>query len=324
MGARKHPFRFAQIRELPADLPSAAPAASAAGPVRAAPEDCFDLGGAALPGDLAAVDVLRGEPGPLLESVQLDRRAHQSGVGLVPERLPALAEELVEQRADAEGQRVRIDLRLVERVPGPLPVQAEFAVVLPAAGRTQHLLDREAEVALDLECEGCGAALAVVGLPAEQLPGEGVHAGGGLTRAHRADDADAGLEAPGGDRQPLGGYRLDRVRRQGSARGQPPPGPEQQVGSRVAQLDQVEDRYRAGGRLQHDLGVQVPSGRTRSGGDRRTLRRRGDPPAGAGGSSVGSSFGEVAGLNGNRPSIEPDWPLSRTGSGRAISCRDRG
>ena len=36
------------------------------------------------------------------------------------------------------------------------------------------------------------------------------------------------------------------------------------------------------------------------------------------------SFGETAGLNGNHPSREPDWPLSRTGLGRTMSCRKSG
>ena len=42
--------------------------------------------------DGAAVDVLQGDPPSRQEPVQLDDPAHQIGVGLLPERFPALAE----------------------------------------------------------------------------------------------------------------------------------------------------------------------------------------------------------------------------------------
>ena len=47
--------------------------------------------------DRAAVDILQRDPAPRQEPVQFDDPAHEVRIGLLPERLAALAEELVDQ-----------------------------------------------------------------------------------------------------------------------------------------------------------------------------------------------------------------------------------
>ena len=60
-----------------------------------------------------------------------------------------------------------------------------------------------AEIALDFEHQARDAALRVLCLPAEELAGERAHAGRRLTRADRAADEDAGVQAQLGDDEPL-------------------------------------------------------------------------------------------------------------------------
>ena len=158
----------------------------------------------------AAVDVPERDPAPRQEPVQLHDPAHEVRVRLLPERFSTLAEELVDERRDAVGQRVGIEQRIVERVPLPGAVEPDFEVVVPAAGVLEDAADLVAEIPLDLEHQRARPAARIVGPPGEQLLGEGVHAGGGLAGADGTHDEDAGVEPLLGDDEPGGPLALAR------------------------------------------------------------------------------------------------------------------
>ena len=71
--------------------------------------------------DRAAVDVLEGDPRSREEPVELDDPADEIRVGLLPEGLPALPKELVDERRDAVRERVGVEEGVVEGVPLPGP-----------------------------------------------------------------------------------------------------------------------------------------------------------------------------------------------------------
>ena len=107
----------------------------------------------------------------------------RSAIGLLPERLAALAEELVDQRGDGVGERVGIEQGIVEGVPLPRPFEPDLEVVVRPSRLLEQPAHAVAEVALDLEDQRAGPALGTVGLPEEQLLPERIHAGGGLAGA---------------------------------------------------------------------------------------------------------------------------------------------
>ena len=127
---------------------------------------------------------------------------------LLPERLAALAEELVDEGGDAVGEGVGVEQRIVERVPLPRAAQPDFEVVVPAPGVREDFPHLMAEVALDFEHERASAAAGIVGLPGEKLLGERMHAGGGLARPDRPDDEHAGVESLLRDDEPGGPLAL--------------------------------------------------------------------------------------------------------------------
>ena len=184
--------------------------------------------------DRAAIDVAERDPATRQEPVQLDDPAHEVRVGLLPERLAALAEELVDERGDGVGERVGVEQGIVEGVPLPRALEPDLDVVVPPARLLEHPADAVAEVALDLEDQGAGPAVGTVGLPGEELLGERVHAGGGLAGADGAYDQHAGVEAGLGDHEPGGPLALaghgrmvqlaDHDRRRGVGRRRRPAG----------------------------------------------------------------------------------------------------
>ena len=84
------------------------------------------------------------------EPVQFDNPAHEVRVGLLPKRLAALAEELVDQGGDAVGERVGVEQRIVERVPLPRAVEPDLEVVVRAAGVLEDPPHAVAEARLSL------------------------------------------------------------------------------------------------------------------------------------------------------------------------------
>ena len=140
--------------------------------------------------------------GPRLRRARARDPAHEVGVRLLPERFSTLAEELVDERRDAVGQRVGIEQRIVERVPLPRAAEPDLEVVVRAPGVLEDAADLMAEVALDLEQERARAAAGIVGPPGEELAGERIHAGGGLAGADGTHDEDAGVEPLLRDHEP--------------------------------------------------------------------------------------------------------------------------
>ena len=91
-----------------------------------------------------------------------------------PKRFFPLAEELIPEGRHGVGQRVRIELRRAERIPGYPAVEAQFQVVLLAARLGEHPADVVTKIALHFEHERGHAPLGILGVPAEELPREGV------------------------------------------------------------------------------------------------------------------------------------------------------
>jgi len=89
-------------------------------------------------------------------------------------------------------------------VPLPAAPEPEFDVIVPPAGVLEVRPDVVAEVALDFEDESGGSPPRVRGLPREELPGEGEHAGGGLSGTNGTEDGDPGIQTPLGEREPGG------------------------------------------------------------------------------------------------------------------------
>ena len=119
--------------------------------------------------DGAAIDLLERDPVLRQYPMKLDDPADQIGVGLLPERLLALAEQLIEQRGNGVGQRVGIEPPGRERVPPPSAAHAEFHVVAASTLVQEDLADVMAEVPLDFQHQGRRPPVRVSGLPAEKL-----------------------------------------------------------------------------------------------------------------------------------------------------------
>ena len=153
--------------------------------------------------DGAVVNVLESHPA-FGDAVDFDDVANEIGGSLLPEWFLASAEELVHQRSDGVRQRVGIHPVSVEGVPLPVAVEADLEVVAATLVFPKHVADGVAEVALDFEDETGRLAVGVVGLPREELLGEGLHAGGGLAGPHGSDDGHAGEEPFFRKHQPVG------------------------------------------------------------------------------------------------------------------------
>ena len=189
---------------------------------------------------------LERDPAPRQEPVQFDDPAHEVRVRLLPERFTGLAEELIEERGHAVGQRVGVEERVVEWVPPPGPAEPDLDVVVRAPGVFEDAPHLVAEVSFDFEHQRARAAAGIVRLPGEQLAGEGVHARGRLAGADGADDEHAGVEPLLRDDEPGRLFALARhgrvvqladhhggrvVRRRVGPAGQParPPEPEERL-----------------------------------------------------------------------------------------------
>ena len=153
--------------------------------------------------DRAQVDILQGHPTVGKDPVQLDNPLHQIRVGLLPERIFPLPEQLIQERGNGIGQGVGIEPVRGQGVPLPVSVHAQLHVIVFPAGLFENLPDVVAEIPLDLEDQGGGPPLRIPRLPAEQLPGKRVHASRGLPGADRPEDGDSGIEAPLRDDEPL-------------------------------------------------------------------------------------------------------------------------
>ena len=180
------------------------------------------LGQAPLPhreplGDAVRVDggLVDVEQGHVVvdDLVQQDDELDQVGIGLLPERFLAATEQVVEQRGDAIGQRVGLEV-VVERVVAVRGVEADLEVVVAAPVQRHQLAQFVAEVALHLEDEAADLQGGIRRAVAEQLVRIGIHAPAGLAGPDGAYDGHAGEEPALGQGQPAGcrgGDRLGRV-----------------------------------------------------------------------------------------------------------------
>ena len=92
-----------------------------------------------------------------------------------------------------------------------MAVEADFEVVLTTAVALQQIVDGVAEVAFDFEHQSGSFLPMVVSLPAEELFGEGLHAGRSLAGADGSDHGDSGEEPFLGEDKPVGGFGFDRL-----------------------------------------------------------------------------------------------------------------
>ena len=142
-------------------------------------------------------------------AIQLDDPADEVGVGLLPERFFALAEELIQEGRHRVGERVRIKPGGTQGIPRQPAVEGQLNVVLASVQLGQHPADVVAKIALHFKDERRRPPLGIRGVPAEELAGERVHTRGGLAGPDRPENRHAGIEAPRRDRQPVGSRALD-------------------------------------------------------------------------------------------------------------------
>ena len=80
--------------------------------------------------DRAVVDIPEGHPAVGKDPVELDNPLHQIRVGLLPERIFPLPEQLIQERGNGIGQGVGIEPVRGQGVPLPFPVHAQFHVIV--------------------------------------------------------------------------------------------------------------------------------------------------------------------------------------------------
>ena len=163
--------------------------------------------------DRALVDIPEGHPAVGKDPVQLDNPLHQIRVGLLPERVFPLAEQLIQKRGNRIGQGVGIEPVRGQGVPLIFAAQAQLHVIVFPARLFQNLPDVVAEIPLHFEDERGRPALRICGLPAEQLPGKGVHARRGLPGPDGSEDGDSGIQSLLRDDEPLWVGNLPRLDR---------------------------------------------------------------------------------------------------------------
>ena len=80
--------------------------------------------------DRALVDIPEGHPTVGKDPVQLDNPLHQIRVGLLPERIFPLPEQLIQERRNGIGQGVGIEPVRGQGVPLPFPAHAKLHVIV--------------------------------------------------------------------------------------------------------------------------------------------------------------------------------------------------
>ena len=164
--------------------------------------------------DGAAVHVSQRHPPAGQHAVELDDPADEVRVGLLPKGFFALAEELIQEGRDRVRERVRIEPGGTQGIPRQPAVKTQLYVVVGAAQLDQHPADVVAIIALHFKDERRHAAVGIVGLPTQELAGEGVHTGRCLAGPDRAENRHAGIVSTLRDREPVRGRALngfDRV-----------------------------------------------------------------------------------------------------------------
>ena len=133
--------------------------------------------------------------------MQKDDELHEVGVSLLPERFPALAEEIVQERGDAVSKGVGVEV-VMERIIPVGGIQADLYIILATPGIFEDPFDVMTEVAFEFQDESPDPAFPVPRAKVQQLLGKRVHTAGGLAGSYGAEDGDSGEQSPVGDHQP--------------------------------------------------------------------------------------------------------------------------
>src|ERR1700690_3920356 len=133
--------------------------------------------------------------------MEKDDELYEVGVGLLPERFFALTKEVVQQRRDAVGKSVGIQV-VVQRIVTVVRFEDDLDVVFTACVRLEDPLHFTAEVAFYFEHKAADLPLAIGRPKSEDLFGEWEDAAGGLAGSDRAEDGNAGEQAPLGNGEP--------------------------------------------------------------------------------------------------------------------------
>src|SRR5579862_2729015 len=132
-----------------------------------------------------------------------DDELHEVGIGLLPERLLALAEEIVEQRGDAVSKSVGV-LIVVEGVVTIGGFEADLNVVLWPPVPCEDGLHLAAKVALDLEHQPADFPFLIECLVREDLIGEREYAAAGLAASYGSENGNTCEQAALGNGGPPG------------------------------------------------------------------------------------------------------------------------
>jgi len=134
--------------------------------------------------------------------VQQDHVPHEVGIGLLPERFPALAPYRSNDGGDVERLRVRIE-RVVQRVITNVTSKRDLDIVLFASAPFKDALKLAAEVAFDFENDTGELSFRVVGAICEQLAHRRQNQPISFATPYRAEGCDAGIEAALRDGEPV-------------------------------------------------------------------------------------------------------------------------
>ena len=134
-------------------------------------------------------------------------------VRLLPERFLATAKQVVQQRRDAEGQGVGVQV-VVKGVVSVFGIEADLDVILTALVTVENALHLTAKVSFDFEDEAADALLFVRCFVGKNLLGKWVHAAARLAGSDRAENRNPGEQSAFGNGEPsrgLGWSRFARV-----------------------------------------------------------------------------------------------------------------
>src|ERR1022692_2227340 len=153
----------------------------------------------------ASVNVEQGDV--IVENlVEQNDELHKVRVCLLPERLLAPPEQVVQQRCNSKGERIGI-LVVVQGIVAVVGLEADLQIVLAAVMLLQELANLETEVAFYFEHEGADASLGIGGAIGKNLFRKRHHAATRLAGADGSEDGDAGEQSLFGDREPPGMFR---------------------------------------------------------------------------------------------------------------------
>src|SRR5258708_471233 len=131
--------------------------------------------------------------------MEKDDEFNEVRVSLLPEGFLAPAEEVVQERRNVVGQRVRVEV-IIQGVVAVLGAEADFDIVLSPVMTFQNISYFVAKVSLHFQKQAANPLFFVARTVCENLLCERVHATARLAGTNCADDGGAREQAALGDR----------------------------------------------------------------------------------------------------------------------------